>query len=99
MKIIFTEKSWADYLWLQENDLKLLKRVNLLVKDVIRNPFDGIGKPEPHQHEAGRRQLRALREAARHHPREGPEQPDEKSVARHRLLRDVRGHRGHVEHE
>ena len=47
MKITFTDISWSDYLWLQENDKKLLKRVNLLVKDIIRNPFDGIGKPEP----------------------------------------------------
>ncbi len=47
MKITFTEVSWSDYLWLQENDKKLLKRVNLLVKDIIRNPFEDIGKPEP----------------------------------------------------
>jgi toxin YoeB len=46
MKISFTEASWSDYLWLQENDKKLLKRVNLLVKDMIRNPFEGIGKRE-----------------------------------------------------
>lgn len=42
MKITFTDISWSDYLWLQENDKKLLKRVNLLVKDIIRNPFDGM---------------------------------------------------------
>ncbi|WP_424102539.1 Txe/YoeB family addiction module toxin [Moorena producens] len=47
MKITFTEASWSDYIWLQENDKMLLKRVNLLVRDIIRNPFDGIGKPEP----------------------------------------------------
>ena len=47
MKITFTQVSWSDYLWLQENDKKLLKRVNLLVKDILRNSFDGIGKPEP----------------------------------------------------
>ena len=47
MKITFTESAWENYLWLQENDKKLLKRVNLLVKDILRNPFDGIGKPEP----------------------------------------------------
>ena len=47
MKITFTQVSWSDYLWLQENDKKLLKRVNLLVKDILGNPFDGIGKPEP----------------------------------------------------
>ncbi len=47
MKITFTEASWKDYLWLQANDKKLLKRANLLIKDIIRNPFEGIGKPEP----------------------------------------------------
>jgi toxin YoeB len=47
MKISFTEASWEDYLWLQANEQKLLKRVNLLIKDIIRTPFEGIGKPEP----------------------------------------------------
>ncbi|TRU44226.1 MAG: Txe/YoeB family addiction module toxin [Microcystis aeruginosa Ma_QC_Ch_20071001_S25] len=47
MKITFTENAWLDYLWLQYNDGKLLKRVNLLIKESLRNPFEGIGKPEP----------------------------------------------------
>lgn len=47
MKITFTEAAWLDYLWLQEYEKKLLKRVNLLIKDVMRHPFDGVGKPEP----------------------------------------------------
>lgn len=47
MKITFTEAAWSDYVWLQENNKKLLKQVNLLIKDIIRDPFDGIGKPEP----------------------------------------------------
>ncbi|WP_199248613.1 Txe/YoeB family addiction module toxin [[Phormidium] sp. ETS-05] len=47
MKISFTEASWSDYLWLQANEQKLLKRVNLLIKDIIITPFDWIGKPEP----------------------------------------------------
>lgn len=46
MKITFTEAAWEDYLWLQDNDKKLLKRVNLLIKDIFRNPTEGIGKPE-----------------------------------------------------
>jgi len=46
MKITFTEAAWEDYLWLQNNDKKLLKRVNLLIKDILRNPTEGIGKPE-----------------------------------------------------
>jgi toxin YoeB len=47
MKITFTEACWLDYIWLQNNDKKRLKRVNLLIKEILRNPFDGIGKPEP----------------------------------------------------
>jgi toxin YoeB len=47
MKISFTEVSWQDYIWFQDNDKKLLKRINLLIKDITRTPFEGIGKPEP----------------------------------------------------
>ena len=47
MKIVFTEAGWEDYLWFQEHDRKLLRRINLLIKDAARNPFQGIGKPEP----------------------------------------------------
>ena len=46
MKLCFTEKDWADYLWLQEQDKALLKRTNLLIKDALRSPYAGIGKPE-----------------------------------------------------
>jgi len=47
MKIAFTDSGWNDYLWFQENDRKLLKRINLLIRDTSRSPFEGIGKPEP----------------------------------------------------
>lgn len=43
----WTEDAWDDYLWLQENDRKALRRVNQLLRDVERDPFSGIGKPEP----------------------------------------------------
>lgn len=46
MRLVFTESAWHDYLWFQERDRKLLKRINALIKDVMRSPFDGIGKPE-----------------------------------------------------
>jgi toxin YoeB len=46
MKLVFTTSSWNDYLWYQENDKKLLKRINILIKDISRSPFYGIGKPE-----------------------------------------------------
>ena len=47
MRITFTEEAWEDYLWFQETDKKLLKRLNALIKEIKRIPFDGTGKPEP----------------------------------------------------
>lgn len=47
MRVTFTESAWRDYLWLVENNRPLLKRVNHLITDITRSPFDGIGKPEP----------------------------------------------------
>lgn len=47
MKYIFVDESWEDYLYWQENDKKMISRINLLLKDISRNPFSGIGKPEP----------------------------------------------------
>lgn len=47
MKLCFTPSAWDDYLWFQENNRKLLNRINLLIKDTLRSPFEGIGKPEP----------------------------------------------------
>jgi len=47
MKLVFTKSAWDDYIWFQENEKKLLKRINELIKDTLRNPFDGLGKPEP----------------------------------------------------
>ena len=43
----FTDESWNDYLYWQGQDRKTLKRINELIKDARRSPFDGIGKPEP----------------------------------------------------
>ena len=50
MKLIFSEKAWEDYLYWQKIDKKLVKRINLLIKDIARQPFDGLGKPEPLKH-------------------------------------------------
>lgn len=47
MRKIFSESAWADYLHWQESDKKILKRINLLLKDIDRNKFEGLGKPEP----------------------------------------------------
>ena len=50
MKLIFSEYAWNDYLYWQKTDRKILKRINLLIKDVRRTPYEGIGKPEPLKH-------------------------------------------------
>lgn len=47
MKLIFAEQAWEDYLYWQKTDKKLLERINTLIKDITRSPFEGIGKPEP----------------------------------------------------
>ena len=47
MKFIFSEQAWADYLYWQEHDRKLLERINGLIKECSRTPFAGTGKPEP----------------------------------------------------
>ena len=46
MKIVFTELSWEDYQYWQKIDKHKIKRINELVKDISRNPHEGIGKPE-----------------------------------------------------
>ena len=50
MRLIFSDHAWNDYLYWQKSDKKILKRINLLIKDVQRSPFEGIGKPEPLKH-------------------------------------------------
>ena len=50
MKYIFVDESWEDYLYWQKTVKKILKRINMLIKDISKNPFDGIGKPEPLKH-------------------------------------------------
>jgi toxin YoeB len=47
MRLVFTVSAWDDYLWFQEKDRPLLKRINQLIKDTQRTPFEGLGKPEP----------------------------------------------------
>ena len=46
-KFLFTEDAWADYLYWQTQDKKMLKRINQLLQDMERNGYSGIGKPEP----------------------------------------------------
>ena len=47
MNLTFTPSAWDDYRWFQDYDRKLVKRINLLIQDILRTPFEGIGKPEP----------------------------------------------------
>ena len=47
MRITFSKNAWDDYLSWQSEDRKMLKKINELIKDIQRNPFTGIGKPEP----------------------------------------------------
>jgi len=50
MKYLFVDESWEDYLYWQKIDKKMLKRINLLIKDISRQPYEGIGKPELLKH-------------------------------------------------
>ena len=47
MKYIFVDESWEDYIYWQKTDKKIFKKINNLIKDISRDPFNGIGKPEP----------------------------------------------------
>lgn len=49
--ISFRERAWDDYLFWQQTNKAIHKRINLLIKDIQRNPFEGIGKPEPLKYE------------------------------------------------
>jgi toxin YoeB len=51
MNLTFTNDSWQEYLYWQKTDKKILKRINILIKDTIRDPFEGLGKPEPLKYE------------------------------------------------
>jgi toxin YoeB len=46
-KLVWTDESWEGYLYWQTQDRKTLKRINKLIENVKRQPFEGIGKPEP----------------------------------------------------
>lgn len=46
-RVVWTLAAWEDYLYWQTQDRKTLRRINTLIQDTLRSPFDGIGKPEP----------------------------------------------------
>ena len=51
MKIAWSNRAWNDYLYWQKRDKIKLKRINILIKESLRNPYSGMGNPEPLKHE------------------------------------------------
>ncbi|MCF7855590.1 MAG: Txe/YoeB family addiction module toxin [Candidatus Pacebacteria bacterium] len=51
MKIVFADHGWDDFTYWVDHDRKLAKRIIRLIKEIERDPFDGIGKPEPLKHD------------------------------------------------
>ena len=50
-KLIFSDEAWEDYLYWQDTDRSMVRRINQLIKDIRRSPHEGIGKPEPLKHQ------------------------------------------------
>jgi toxin YoeB len=50
VKLVFSERAWEDYLYWQETDRRLVARIHQLLREIQREPFAGIGKPEPLRH-------------------------------------------------
>jgi toxin YoeB len=50
VNLVFSSESWEEYLYWQRTDPDALKRINLLLKEILRDPYQGIGKPEPLRH-------------------------------------------------
>jgi len=51
MKIVFADQGWDDFTYWVNHDRKIAKRIIRLIKEIDRDPFDGIGKPEPLKHD------------------------------------------------
>lgn len=63
--LFWTELAWDDYLYWQSTDKKILGRINELIKDIKRNPFSGLGKPEPLKFELAGKWSRRINEEHR----------------------------------
>lgn len=50
MNLVFAPQAWEDYLYWQRTDPNMISRINLLIKEIMRTPHSGIGKPEPLKH-------------------------------------------------
>jgi toxin YoeB len=51
MNLTFDKVAWEDYLYWQSTDKAMVKRINAIIKDIMRHPFEGIGQPEPLKHD------------------------------------------------
>jgi toxin YoeB len=51
VRLIFADQAWEDYLYWQRTDRKILEKINHLLQEIRREPFRGIGKPEPLRHD------------------------------------------------
>lgn len=50
MKLVFADEAWDDYLYWQKQDKRMVERINKLIRETQREPFTGVGKPEPLKH-------------------------------------------------
>jgi toxin YoeB len=50
VSLVFSEHAWEDYLYWQQTDKKILQRINQIIKEIQRSPFQGVGKPESLKH-------------------------------------------------
>lgn len=50
MRLVFADEAWEDYLYSQKQDRKMVERINQLIRETQREPFSGVGKPEPLKH-------------------------------------------------
>jgi toxin YoeB len=50
MRLLWSDEAWEDYVYWQQNDPKVLQSINDLIRDIRRDPFRGLGKPEPLKH-------------------------------------------------
>jgi toxin YoeB len=50
MRLLWSDEAWEDYVYWQQNDQKVLQSINDLIRDIRRDPFKGLGKPEPLKH-------------------------------------------------
>jgi toxin YoeB len=65
VRLVFSEHAWEDYLYWQRTDGRILRRINALIQEIQRSPFQGIGKPEPLRHGLSGYWSRRINEEAR----------------------------------